>query len=130
MHPESTNSFRQVIFLLFSFIFCTTGIFLVIFVEKLTLLTLVGLSGEVTQVVQQFLGGAYILIGSMFYSLKDSDGRPLLITLITLNILGFIHVYLLIRFHSLIVLPVIYFTFQILMQLLSVFLLIDHSRRI
>lgn len=130
MNLTKTNSFSKVFLLVFSFIFCSTGILLVFFSKKMALLTLVGVQGEITQVVQQFLGCAYILIGSMFYSLKNSEGKPLLITLTTLNIIELIHIFLLFNFNSFIVLPIIYFAFQIVMQLISIFLLIDHSKRI
>ena len=126
---NKTNSFNKVIFLIFSFIFLATGLFLVFFVEKLAIITLVGVSGDVTQFVQQFLGSAYILIGSMFYALRDSNGKSLFVTLIALNVVGFIHLYLLFNFHVLIILPTIYFSFQILMQLISIFLLIDFIRK-
>lgn len=128
MNNNKTNSYNKVLFLIFSFIFLVIGLLLVFFVEKLSLLTLIGLSGDITKVVQQFLGSAYILIGSMFYALKDSCGKPLLITLISLNIIGFIHLYLLFNFDSLIILPVIYFSFQVLMQLISLSLLINQLR--
>ena len=129
MNNNNINSFNKVIFLIFSFIFLVTGLFLVFFVEKLALITLVGVSGDVTQFVQQFLGSAYILIGSMFYALRDSNGKSLFVTLTALNVVGFIHLYLLFNFHVLIILPTIYFSFQILMQLISIFLLIDFIRK-
>lgn len=129
MNNNNINSFNKVIFLIFSFIFLVTGLFLVFFVEKLALITLVGVSGDVTQFVQQFLGSAYILIGSMFYALRDSNGKSLFVTLTALNVVGFIHLYLLFNFHVLIILPTIYFSFQILMQLISIFLLIGFIRK-
>ena len=115
---EIKKSFTQVILLLFSFIFFVIGILLVFFVNKLSFYTLIGSSSDITRVIQQFLGSAYILIGIILYCLKDQNRNTIITILTSLNIIGFIHLYLLLTFQKLIILPAIYFSFQILMQLI------------
>ena len=122
------NPFSKAILLIFSFMFFSTGIFMILFVNQLSLFTSVGLPVEITKVTQQFLGSAYLLLGGMMYSIRDLKGKPLFITLIFINISGFINLYLLYKFHSLIILPTIYFVVQVLVQIISLVALLEEKK--
>jgi hypothetical protein len=127
----STRTFSQVVLLLFSFIFAITGILLLVFTEQIqeaALNSLTSKAGRLTIVLQQFLGNAYLLLGAILYLIKDSKGNPLHITLTSLFIMGFINLYLIFQFNDLIFLPTIYFVFQLLLQLLIFFALIDETK--
>jgi hypothetical protein len=121
---NSTRSFTEVILQLFSFIFLTTGILLLIFTEDISLITLKGISAKISIVIQQFLGNAYLLLGIILYLIKGFKGRTSHLILTSLFIMGFINLYLIFQFHSLIILPAIYFVFQLSLQLLLLFALI------
>jgi hypothetical protein len=128
----SSRTFSQVILQLFSLIFFVAGILLLILTHKIqeTALTeLKGIASRLSIVLQQFLGNAYLLLGIILYIIKDSRGRTLYITLTSLFIMGLINLYLIFQFNDLIFLPIIYFVFQSLLQLLLFFVLIDEVKR-
>tara|TARA_X000000368_G_C23003012_1_gene699827 strand:+ start:760 stop:1158 length:399 start_codon:yes stop_codon:yes gene_type:complete len=125
-----SRTFSQVVLQLFSLIFLVTGILLLLLtkeIQEAALNELTGISNRISIVIQQFLGNAYILLGSLLYLLKDSKGKTLYITLTSLFIMGFINLYLIFQFNDLIFLPAIYFVFQSLLQLLIFFALIDET---
>ena len=128
MDINKRNSFTQAIMLLFSIIFFVIGILLLFSVNNLSSYKLIGHSADITKVIQQFLGSAYVLIGLIIYSVKDLRGSPIIMTLTSINIIGFIHLYLLFTFQSLMILPTIYFTFQILMQLVIFLALLEQVK--
>ena len=128
----SSRSFSQVILLLFSIILFFSGTLLLVFTEEIqeaSLAQFKGIANRLSIVIQQFLGNAYILLGVVLYLLKDSKGRDLLVILTALVIMGFINLYLIFQFNDLIFLPSIYFVFQVLLQLLVFFALIDEVRK-
>ena len=128
----SSRSFSQVILQLFSILFFVAGILLLILTQEIqeTALTeLKGIASNLSIVLQQFLGNAYLLLGIILYLIKDSRGRPLYITLTSLFIMGFINLYLIFQFNDLIFLPPIYFVFQSLLQLLILVTLIGEARK-
>ena len=127
----STRTFSQVVLLLFSLIFLVSGILLLVFTEQIQEASLAQFKGIVSRlsiVIQQFLGNAYILLGVVLYLLKNSKGRDLLVILTALFVMGCINLYLIFLFNDLIFLPVIYFVFQSLLQLLLLFAIIDTLR--
>ena len=128
----SARTFSQVVLQLFSLIFLITGILLLVFTEQIqeaALNSLTNKASRLTIVLQQFLGNAYLLLGVLVYLIKDSKGKPLYITLTSLFLMGFINLYLIFQFNDLIFLPIIYFVFQSLLQLLIFSALIDELRR-
>lgn len=123
-----TNSPTKVVLLLYAFTMFFVGIFMILFVNELSLITTKGVSSEVTKITQQFLGSAYILIGGLMYSIRNLKDKPMLITIIFLNIMGCINLFLLFKFHNLIILPIIYFSLQIIMQAIAFLALIEQVR--
>jgi len=126
---QRTKSFSEVILFTLSFIFIIIGILLLLFTEWVSLLTLKGAEKEITNIVQQFLGSSFILIGILCYAIKGTKGKPLYSTIAGLLIFSCINLYLLFLFSSLIILPSVYFIFQILIQLILIFALYDAIKR-
>ena len=126
---QQTKSFSEVILFTLSFIFIVIGILLLLFTEWVSLLALKGMEKEIANIVQQFLGSSFILIGILCYSIKGIKGKPLYLTISGLLIFSCINLYLLFLFSSLIILPSIYFIFQILIQLMLIFSLYDAIKR-
>ena len=126
---QQPKSFSEVILSLLSFIFIIIGILLLLFTEWVTLLALKGAEKEIINIVAQFLGSSFILVGILCYSIKGSKGKPLYSTIAGLLIFASINLYLLFIFSSLIILPSVYFTLQVLIQLVLIFALYDEIRR-
>jgi len=126
---QQTKLFSEVILLTLSFIFIIIGILLLLFTEWVSLLALKGMEKEIANIVQQFLGSSFILIGILCYAIKGIKGKPLYLTISGLLIFSCINLYLLFLFSSLIILPSIYFIFQILIQLMLIFSLYDAIKR-
>jgi len=126
---QQAKLFSEVILLTLSFIFIIIGILLLLFTEWVSLLALKGSEKEITNIVQQFLGSSFILIGILCYAIKGIKGKPLYLTISGLLIFSCINLYLLFLFSSLIILPSIYFIFQILIQLMLIFSLYDAIKR-
>ena len=113
--------------LLFALILIGAGVLLLIFTEQISINTIKGVNDRLLIVTQQFLGTTYIALGTLLYLFRNSKGRYLSITLTTLFIMGCIFVYLLFQFNP--GFPPIYFVFQVFMQLLLLFALIDEVRK-
>ena len=126
---SKTQSFAKIILLLFSFISISIGMLLLFLTEWASLVTLYVSEKEIVHVVIKFLGSAYIILGVLFYVIKDLKGNPLCLAIASLLIFSFINLYLLFIFSSLIILPSIYFITQVLIQLVLMFALYDEIRR-
>ena len=125
-----SKSFSQVILQILSAILLTAGVLLLMFTEEVTLIASNGTANRLSIVIQQFLGNAYILLAVMLYLVKDLKGRPLYITLVSLILMGSINLYLIFQFNDLIILPIIYFALQILIQLALLLALIENFKRV
>jgi len=126
---QQTKLFSEVILLTLSFIFIIIGILLLLFTEWVSLLALKGMEKEIANIVQQFLGSSFILIGILCYAIKGIKGKPLYLTIAGLLIFSCINLYLLFLFSSLLILPSVYFILQILIQLMLIFALYDAIKR-
>ena len=123
------KSFTFVLLQVYSIIFLTVGLLLLIFTEKVSLFTMYGAEGKITSVIQQFLGSAFILVGLLTFLIKKLEGKLLYYTILAFNIFGFINLYLLVLFNKVIQLPYIYFSFQVLMQVALLFAFIDQMKK-
>ena len=123
------RSFTFIILQLYSIIFLTVGLLLLIFTEKVSLFTMYGAEGKITSVIQQFLGSAFILVGLLTFLIKKLEGKLLYYSILAFNIFGFINLYLLFLFNKAIQLPYIYFSFQVLMQVALLFAFIDQMKK-
>ena len=123
------KSFTFVLLQIYSIIFLTVGLLLLIFTEKVSLFTMYGADGKITSVIQQFLGSAFILVGLLTFLIKKLEGKLLYYSILAFNIFGFINLYLLFLFNKAIQLPYIYFSFQVLMQVALLFAFIDQMKK-
>ena len=123
------KSFTFVLFQVYTIIFLTVGLLLLIFTEKVSLFTMYGADGKITSVIQQFLGSAFILVGLLTFLIKKLEGKLLYYSILAFNIFGFINLYLLFLFNKAIQLPYIYFSFQVLMQVALLFAFIDQMKK-
>ena len=123
------KSFTFVLFQVYSIIFLTVGLLLLIFTEKVSLFTMYGAEGKITSVIQQFLGSAFILVGLLTFLIKKLEGKLLYYSILAFNIFGFINLYLLFLFNKAIQLPYIYFSFQVLMQVALLLAFIDQMKK-
>ena len=96
--------------------------------DKVSHVTNKGVSGEISLITVQFQGTAYFLIGSLLYIFKNLKGKQLQNVLISLNIMAFLHLFLIFKKNNFIALPYIYFVFQILIQLILIYCLLDRNR--
>ena len=123
------KSFTFVLLQVYSIIFLTVGLLLLIFTEKVSLFTMYGAEGKITSVIQQFLGSAFILVGLLTFLIKKLEGKLLYYSILAFNIFGFINLYLLFSFNQVIQLPYVYFFFQVLMQVALLFAFIDQMKK-
>jgi len=123
------KSFTFVLLQVYSIIFLTVGLLLLIFTEKVSLFTMYGAEGKITSVIQQFLGSAFILVGLLTFLIKKLEGKLLNYSILAFNIFGFINLYLLFLFNKAIQLPYIYFSFQVLMQVALLFAFIEQMKK-
>ena len=123
------KSFTFVLLQLYSIIFLTVGLLLLIFTEKVSLFTMYGADGKITSVIQQFLGSAFILVGLLTFLIKKLEGKLLYYSILAFNIFGFINLYLLFSFNQVIQLPYVYFFFQVLMQVALLFAFIEQMKQ-
>ena len=123
------KSFTFVLLQIYSIIFLTVGLLLLIFTEKVSLFTMYGAEGKITSVIQQFLGSAFILVGLLTFLIKKLEGKLLYYTILAFNIFGFINLYLLVLFNKVIQLPYIYFSFEVLMQVALLLAFIDQMKK-
>ena len=128
---KKTNpiSFTNVMLKLHVYLFLGVGLLLLIFPEQSSVFTMVGESAKVVNVIQQFLGSTYILLGLFTYALKDVTGKNLYFIIASLNLVGFINLYLIFMCNEIIYLPIVYFILQVLLQLVLLVALIEQVKK-
>ncbi|MAW21093.1 MAG: hypothetical protein CMD16_01700 [Flavobacteriales bacterium] len=122
------KTFTAVTLLVIAYVYLFFGSFHLFFTKKVALFVMEGLDGDIATLLQQFLGTSYMLIGVLIYLLKDQKGKTLYITIGSINIIGFIHLYLIFLFDNLITLPNLYFIFIALVQICLFICLIEQSK--
>ena len=122
------KSFTFVLFQVYTIIFLTVGLLLLIFTEKVSLFTMYGADGKITSVIQQFLGSAFLLVGLLTFLVKKLEGKLLYYSILAFNLFGFLNLYLLFSFSQIIQLPYVYFSFQVIMQVALLFAFIEQMK--
>jgi hypothetical protein len=79
--------------------------------------------------MHQFLGAAYLLIGMLMFAINNLKGKQLYFAITTINLIGFINLYLIFIFNELMILPSIYFIFQAIMQMTLLLALYEQVKR-
>tara|TARA_Y100000739_G_C20520283_1_gene423790 strand:- start:441 stop:821 length:381 start_codon:yes stop_codon:yes gene_type:complete len=123
------RSFTEVILTIISVIYFVFGIFHLIFTKQAGLFVMYGVNGEIAAILQKFLGGAYLLIALLLFLLRKAKGSSLYITIGGVNIIGFIHLYLLFLFNNIIPLSLIYFIFIALVQICLFFSIFEQVNK-
>ena len=127
--PTNTRSFTEIFFAIYAFVFLTIGFVLLFFTDKISLLTLVGEQTKLTILVEQFLGSFMFLLGVFLFSVRKLHGHVILNCIKGLILLGFINLYLLFSLSENIILPSIYFIFQLMLQISFFTVLFEQLKR-
>ena len=125
----NTRSFTEILFVIYVFLFFTIGFLLLFFTETVSLVTLVGEQTKLTIVVEQFFGSFLLLLSFFLFSVRKLEGQVIVNFIIALILCGFINLYLLFLLSENIILPSIYFMFQIIMQLSFFIVLFEQLKR-
>tara|TARA_B110001469_G_scaffold77569_1_gene73481 strand:- start:229 stop:651 length:423 start_codon:yes stop_codon:yes gene_type:complete len=112
-----TQSFTEILFISYTFIFSIIGFVLLFFTDKISLLTLAGEQTKLTILVEQFLGSFMILLSFLLFSVRKLKGQVILNSIKGLILVGFINLYLLFSLSENIILPTVYFIFQLILIL-------------
>ena len=132
--PSATNtrSFTEIFFVIYALLFFTIGFLLLFFTEIVSLVTMIGEQAKLTIVVQQFFGSFLLLLSFLLFSVRKLEGQVILNFISALIICGFINLYLLFLLFLLsdnIILPSIYFIFQIIMQISFFVVLLEQVKK-
>ena len=127
--PTKTQSFTKIFFVIYALLFFTIGFLLLFFTETVSLVTLMGEQAKLTNVVQQFFGSFLILLSFFLFCVRKLEGQVIFNFIIALILCGFINLYLLFLLSDNIILPSIYFIFQIIMQLSFFVVLFEQLKR-
>ena len=133
MHKKETltkiRSFTELLFVIYTFIFFIIGLLLLFFTKQVSLLTIIDEHLKSTIVVQQFFGSFMLLLSYFLFSVRKLEGQVILNFISALILIGFINLYLLFSLSSNIILPSIYFIFQIIMQLSFFVILFEQLKK-
>ena len=127
--PTNIRSFTELFFVIYAFIFFIIGFLLLFFTKQVSLLTIIDEQLNSTIVVQQFFGSFMLLLSYFIFSVRKLERQIILNFIIALILIGFINLYLLFSLSGNIILPSIYFIFQIIMQLSFFVILFEQLKR-
>ena len=117
INKTETKSFTEILFTIYAAIFLVIGILLLFLTKEVSLITMKGDQKGITNVAQQFFGSFMFLLGFLIFFIRKLKGQVILNFIKALIFVGFINLYLLFSMNEYIILPTVYFIFQILMQL-------------
>jgi len=127
--PTKNQSFTELLFIIYTFLFFTIGFLLLFFTKEVSLLTMFGEQVKATLAVEQFFGSFLILLSAFLFSIRNLEGQVIFNCISALILAGFINLYLLFLLSENIKLPTIYFVFQIIMQLTFFVVFFEQVRR-
>ena len=129
--PRATNtrSFTEIFFIIYTLVFSIIGFVLLFFTDKISLLTLAGEQTKLTILVEQFLGSFMILLSFLLFSVRKLKGQVILNSIKGLILVGFINLYLLFSLSENIILPTVYFIFQLILILSFFVALFEQLKR-
>ena len=122
-------SITEVLFTSYAFILFTLGFLVVFFTEEFDVLNLKGDTGKISYIFLKFIGSFELLASFLIFSLRKLKGRVIYYSVAGLILAGFINLYLLFSLNEYIILPSIYFIFQIIIQLSFFIVLSDQVKR-
>jgi len=124
-----TQSFTEIFFISYTLVFSIIGFVLLFFTDKISLLTLAGEQTKLTILVEQFLGSFMILLSFLLFSVRKLKGQVILNSIKGLILVGFINLYLLFSLSENIILPTVYFIFQLILILSFFVALFEQLKR-
>ena len=122
-------SITEVLYTTYAFILFTLGLLVVFFTKEFDVINLKGDTGEISYIFLKFIGSFELLAGFLIFSLRKLKGRVIYYSVAGLILAGFINIYLLLSLNDYIILPSIYFIFQIIVQLSFFLVLFDQVKR-
>jgi len=123
------KSITEVLFTFYAFILFTLGVLVVFFTKEFDVISLKGDKGEIAYIFLKFIGSFELLASFLIFSLRKFKGRVIYYSAVGLIIAGFINLYLLSSLSEHIILPSVYFIFQIIVQLSFFLVLFDQVKR-
>jgi len=127
--PTNTRSFTEVLFTAYSFILFTLGFLIVFFPKEFDVFILKGDNVEIAYIYAQFIGSFELLASFLIFSLRKLKGRVIYYSVVGLITTGFINLYLLSSLSDYIILPSVYFIFQIIVLVSFIVALIEQVKR-
>jgi len=127
--PTKKRSFTEVLFTAYSFILFTLGFLIVFFPKEFDVFILKGGNVEIAYIYAQFIGSFELLASFLIFSLRKLKGRVIYYSVVGLITTGFINLYLLSSLSDYIILPSVYFIFQIIVLVSFIVALIEQVKR-
>ena len=126
---KKQKSITEILFTFYSLILFTLGVLVVFFTKEFDVISLEGDNGEIAYIFLKFIGSFEILASFSIFSLRKLKGSVIYYSAVGLIIAGFINLYLLSSLSEHIILPSVYFIFQIIVQLSFFLVLFDQVKR-
>ena len=123
------KSITEILFTVYAFVLFILGVLVVFFTKEFDLISLKGDKGEIAYIFLKFIGSFEILASFLIFSIRKLKGRVIYYSAVGLIIAGFINLYLLSMLSEYIILPSVYFIFQIIFQLSFFLVLFDQVKR-
>ena len=122
-------SISKILFTTYAFILFVLGVLVVFFTKEFDILNSSGDTGEISYIFLKFIGSFELLASFLIFSLRKLKGRVIYYSLAGLILAGFINLYLLFSLNDYIILPSVYFIFQIIIQLSFFVVIFDQVKR-
>ena len=123
------KSITEILFTVYAFVLFILGVLVVFFPKEFDVISLKGDKGEIAYIFLKFIGSFEILASFLIFSIRKLKGRVIYYSAVGLIIAGFIDLYLLSMLSEYIILPSVYFIFQIIFQLSFFLVLFDQVKR-
>ena len=123
------KSITEILFTVYAFVLFILGVLVVFFTKEFDVISLKGDKGEIAYIFLKFIGSFEILASFLIFSIRKLKGRVIYYSAVGLIIAGFINLYLLSMLSEYIILPSVYFIFQIIFQLSFFLVLFDQVKR-
>ena len=126
---RKNKSITELLFTVYASILFTLGVLVVFFTKEFDVISLKGDKGEIAYIFLKFIGSFELLASFLIFSLRKLKGRVIYYSTVGLIIAGFINLYLLSSLNGYIILPSVYFIFQLILQLSFSLVLFDQVKR-
>ena len=128
-NQKKQKSITEILFTAYSFILFTLGLLVVFFTKEFDVISLKGDKGEIAYLFLKFIGSFELLASFLIFSLRKLKGRVIYYSVAGLILAGFINIYLLLSLNDYIILPSVYFIFQIIVLVSFIVALIEQVKR-